>query len=637
MPNRSGSATSGRTTLTELTNAWLGGHSDDQYSDTGRADDVVLEEDFETYDAGEVPSYLTLAGNNDQGVVTETSHTGTRSYRMSGSHGGCWRAIARTPIEIADTMTVSGRFRLGSGSVGCHDDSSGRIGFRTGASSSWSDGSGVRLLQFRPDGTVSSNGELVGEYAPDEWTSFEITYDRTGSTVEHECVIDGLSADSVSRDDVDFEDELSALELVSDDFTVYWDDISVRIGDSASDPDTPSDSDTPSNSPGGTPPPSQPDLDFEAGEYEEVTVGDARYYVIRNVPETDPGQFSVTTPEFELVEPVEAVDAFLTHLGSRTALRLDWEEERSMAEQRRSNMRGLELLNRALDVGTGVLETYALFKISPPSAIGSGADLLRDSISWSVSESERPYERAFSEMAASCATAETIDARLESARSVTEIGSDGTALISDAITGYGIVETTADFADGYATMADNLASRPSFTQTAAAGVTAAETFLLAETIDFAASQLDAVFDLRARIAALFHAYDTVRIPLIDRLQIKTALAEEWALTPGDLVQYHSLMASYDHMGAMAYLGAAEYYDRMASLPSGIVWDVIDGASDLADDYTTIGENLHEAAMEHYMAIGGAWRQVGRQTMSSVNADVYDVDTADIPGFSGGDI
>lgn len=601
-----------------------------------QTDDSIFVDDFEDYSTGTVPSYFVLAGNTDQEVVSESSPSGSQAYRMSGSHGACWRALARAPVETADAMTVRGSFKRGDGSVGCHEDQSGGIRFRTVASSSWSEGSAAGLLRFRPDGTVASNGEVVGEYTPGEWTEFTVTYRRADGKVTHECVIDGNSSVTVTRDVVDHEDDLSALELKSDDFTVYWDDLSVTADDSEESDGTPVDppSDDP-EPPDDDPDPSVPDLDFAAGEYEEVTVNDARYYVIRNVPETESGQFAVTTPEFDLVSPTEAVDAFLTHLASRTTPRLDWDRRRSEAESRRENMRGLELLNRFLEITTGVLETYALFKVSPPSAIGAGADLLRDSISWSISESERPYERAFGMMTASCATAETIETQLDAVESIEDFGDQETELVSTAVTGYGVVEAGADFADGYATMADRLATSPNFTQTAAVGVSATETFLLAETIDLAASQLDAVFDLRARIAALFHAYDTVRLPLIDRIQAKTVLAEDWALTPGDMVQYHSLMASYNHMGAMAYLGAAEYYDRMSDLRSGRIWDVIDGASDLADDYATIGDTLYSAAKEHYLAIGGAWRDVERQTVSSVNAEAYDLDPAELTGFSGG--
>lgn len=192
-----------------------------------QTDNSAFAEDFEEYSTGAVPSDFVLAGNTDQGVVSESSSSGPQAYRMSGSHGGCWRAIARTPIETADTMIIRGSFKRGDGSVGCHEDQSGGIRLRTVASSSWSEGSPAGLLRFKPDGSVASNGEVVGEYVAGEWTDFEITYNRANGTVTHECVINGKSPVSVERDVVSHEDELSALELQSDDFTVYWDDLSI--------------------------------------------------------------------------------------------------------------------------------------------------------------------------------------------------------------------------------------------------------------------------------------------------------------------------------------------------------------------------------------------------------------------------
>ena len=217
------------------------GHSD--RSAWQSSQDILFEQDFEKESLGTVPSEFALAGNQNQEVVDEVSATGTQSYRMSGSHGGCWRAIMRTDLLDGDArpeaMRLHGYFLRSDGTVGCHDDRSGRIGWRTVDSSSWSAGSGTGLLQFRPDGEVTAAGETVGQYDGGEWVEFDIEYywDKEVDQVTQVCRIDGSEAVTVTRAAKEYESELSSLALRSDDFTVYWDDLSVAQID-PSDPAT---------------------------------------------------------------------------------------------------------------------------------------------------------------------------------------------------------------------------------------------------------------------------------------------------------------------------------------------------------------------------------------------------------------
>lgn len=203
----------------------------------------IFTEDFEDWGTGTVPDRFVLAGNSDQQVVDDYSSTGSHSYRMSGSHGGCWRAIMRRELfsdtEKPDSMLISGEFRRGDGTEGCHDDRSGWIGWRTVASSSWSTGSGTALLQFRPDGGITVAGETVGTYEPEEWVSFEVEYhwDQNAGEVEHVCRIDDSQPVTAVRDEHDDEGEMTALALRSDDYTVFFDDLSVRSVDPGPDPD----------------------------------------------------------------------------------------------------------------------------------------------------------------------------------------------------------------------------------------------------------------------------------------------------------------------------------------------------------------------------------------------------------------
>jgi uncharacterized membrane protein len=200
--------------------------------------DVLFDQDFSDVGVGSVPDNFVLAGNESQAVTDTTAAVGETSYQMDGSYGGCWEAITRASMDVADVMTVRGHFRLGDGEIGCHEKKIGTIGLRTTATGSWGSGSGVRLLNFAPNGTIKSQGQEVGTYGENEWIEFELEYirDRENGTVTYNCQIDNETVQTLTRDERDHESELSALILNSGDFTVYWDDIQVRAGVESDEP-----------------------------------------------------------------------------------------------------------------------------------------------------------------------------------------------------------------------------------------------------------------------------------------------------------------------------------------------------------------------------------------------------------------
>jgi len=191
--------------------------------------DLPFEQDFEEVSVGTVPDGFVLAGNESQEVIDAAGFNGTQSYQTSGNHGGCWRAITRIPIGVTDEMYIRGYYRLEDGAEGCHSGS-GNVIFRSAATDDWEDGSSTGLLQFYPDGTVEGSGEVIGEYDVEEWTKFEIEYirNRSNGEVTHTYSINDDEVASITREPDEHEDDLKALGLRSDDFTVLWDGLLVE-------------------------------------------------------------------------------------------------------------------------------------------------------------------------------------------------------------------------------------------------------------------------------------------------------------------------------------------------------------------------------------------------------------------------
>ncbi len=188
---------------------------------------------FEEFSTGSVPDDFVLVGNESQGVTDETAASGEQSYRMQGSHGGCWMSIARfsavdeRPAE--EPVRLEGAYRLGEGEVGCHNGS-GNLKLITEPSSSEFGPSREQVLQFNPDGQVTSLGTEVGSFEPGEWVTFSVMYrpDEGENEIAYECTIGDGDAVTATRERREYESELTAIELTSGDFTVFWDDFAIQ-------------------------------------------------------------------------------------------------------------------------------------------------------------------------------------------------------------------------------------------------------------------------------------------------------------------------------------------------------------------------------------------------------------------------
>ncbi|SHG93917.1 PKD domain-containing protein [Halobaculum gomorrense] len=195
-----------------------------------------IDQDFESVSVGGYPSGWVKDGATDQAVVDDRAHSGSRSLRLTGSHGGCWQAIANAPIggHPGETeVRFSGSVLPGAaGSFGCHDKYYARVQLRTDAGGGWSDGSSRSILTMRRDGTLSAPGGVtVGTFSPGDWVSYDITYqyDAGADEITLEYEIDGGSSGGTTTvSAASWETDISYLTLRSGDFTTYWDSVTAK-------------------------------------------------------------------------------------------------------------------------------------------------------------------------------------------------------------------------------------------------------------------------------------------------------------------------------------------------------------------------------------------------------------------------
>jgi len=202
--------------------------------------ELLLDEDFKEYDSGEVPSSFSTGGNSDQFIVDTVAHAGEQAYLMSGDQGGCWEALVRIPMGYSHQMSIQGYYQLADGAEGCHSEA-GEVNLRTETGGGTYPGEAVNVLSFYPDGTVeTTGGEVAGQYTENEWVRFEVEYlrDTDSGKVTYTCQINDQDVVSVTRPSKSYEDDISALNLHSGDFTVYWDEVKIKASHESSETST---------------------------------------------------------------------------------------------------------------------------------------------------------------------------------------------------------------------------------------------------------------------------------------------------------------------------------------------------------------------------------------------------------------
>ncbi len=193
---------------------------------------VIFEQDFSDYSLGEYPDNWSISGNSDQEVVDSPAYNHNRALRMSGSHGGNWRALAHREFELPDPdqdgrMIIDIQARpTNIGEEGNHSGN-GRISLYTNDAWHWDSQDNRRLVAFEPDGTISTP-EDAGIYNVGEWNDIEIIYEVDGNDVIIELYVNNEYRGEYVEDREDYEEDVNYLTLDSRDYTIFFDDISVR-------------------------------------------------------------------------------------------------------------------------------------------------------------------------------------------------------------------------------------------------------------------------------------------------------------------------------------------------------------------------------------------------------------------------
>jgi hypothetical protein len=205
-------------------------------SDSGT---VVYRTDFESTSPGNAPSGWSANGNEAMAVTDETSTSGNQSLRMTGSSGACWETVAfgdigqdvipdSSSIPPSDTINISFDILPGnSAQQGCHDHN-GVVKLNTRNDSVYG-GKNLKMVEFKPDGTVVGTNGSLGAYDAGAWTDVSITYERQDSgQVALTYYINGEYRDKMTVESVQFAPRLSYFEVFTGEYSTHLDDLLIK-------------------------------------------------------------------------------------------------------------------------------------------------------------------------------------------------------------------------------------------------------------------------------------------------------------------------------------------------------------------------------------------------------------------------
>ena len=194
------------------------------YSGIALAD---LGDGFENYPVGQFPSEnWTPSGNTNSYIVDTISYSGEKSFRLHGSLGGCWAAIAYREYTAIAPFYVECAVYNGSESLsGCNPDR-GYITLKT--CPDWTC-SGRKFIKFCGDGKIVGGGGLeLGTYFSETWYEVRIKYEIiAGTTVRLSYWINDEFKGQENLSKYPWEGDLSYLGITALEGTVWFDDIKV--------------------------------------------------------------------------------------------------------------------------------------------------------------------------------------------------------------------------------------------------------------------------------------------------------------------------------------------------------------------------------------------------------------------------
>ena len=375
---------------------------------------------------------------------------------------------------------------------------------------------------------------------------------------------------------------------------------------------------------------------LEEGSKVTVNPTGTPLYVIQDIPNVDPDRRAVTTTNYELVGKNRTKDALTAEFYQNSTEVFDFSNRLQTARNHKSRVADLQLFGRVVDAGWDVTVILSSLLVNRPDlGLGSAISLTSDAINWSVTEYNEPFEEGFTKMTATLTNAKSIQAKAQQMRTDRELANQiGTGLEAfalgvdiaqtqggltsawdEAITALQQSQFPTNSVDDAINSADDLAA-----QSVDDAITASSGLVLGFAIDTAVGEVESGVKAKTKIHTAELAYETVRIPLLERLEVLQSRAEAGELTYPQSVEYELFPAIELQMKALLAQIGADYWEAISSSATGLLWDVVSNADSKATNFETTANSLETASKWSYLGAGANTRIIEDRFTNTINME-----------------
>jgi hypothetical protein len=356
-----------------------------------------------------------------------------------------------------------------------------------------------------------------------------------------------------------------------------------------------------------------------------VTISGTDYLLLWRIPDLPDGRIAVVDPSGrELVSPREAYDAIITDAWTGKPYPYDWAEQYEIAQRKRSEAKFYETANNVGSLAVDALATYAMAQVNPAAGVGPALNLLEDSLNWTTDDYDGDaYREGMSKLRRFAENAGAVESRLRDIDRTDSLPEEGVEVVSTGVDIYGKMSDVKSV--GSAMTAAYKSSHLYSSAVTAGGAAAGSALFYFAVGELVASGVETIttgFKQNAKLAAANHAYNTMRLPILNELVELTDRARDGRLSPGQIIRMHLLEQQHWNVCKIGNATMHRIVTKLNQSLLGGVWDVL---VDSTEAQSVLGErrDLYEwAAAASHAELGEWWNRSDDLYAASINREVY---------------
>lgn len=408
---------------------------------------------------------------------------------------------------------------------------------------------------------------------------------------------------------------------------------------------------TPTETPTETPTPTPKQAKLSPiGSYlfRPVSVDNREYLVIWNLNDfRDERRAVVYKPKepaadtLTLAPPSETFDALIADSWIDRPYTRDCDRLLRVARRNRQIYSVMELFSRASSVFGEWAAAYAMTTVSPTVATHVATEALKDSILWAYDEFSNPYEDALSKIAGLATTDQRLKSEVEDVTSAVALPAE---ILDFIIALQGAADQIQSTASMISAMGSAAINSSAGTSSLSAALSAGGSAAVAPVAYFIAGELVQTtveagvngYEMEAKVAALGHAFSTLRLPYLRELKRYQELGRAGKLTPGMAIHYQLQEAHHSLMGAVANAAMHKYAREVSDGLFGSFYDILVNADEIAKSSRQMSQSFHKASVSALDVLQSRWSIAERRHQQSINIERIH-STTSVEGISAGKV